>query len=331
MRNFFNQKLLIVLYAGIVAFLSVVIFYRIQEADYVMRLNNSNLSNQSYQIQMKKGTKVSELLERVTKSEELEDAQIHFQDRHNSQRIYFYGQGKFSIPPMISGSFFSTSDFTSAVETAVVGKDWEKKLYQPKDQAYLKQDGQYIPVVGIMGSKYKSQLDKQVFISMSNQRAQNTAASAYRIIIDTATKQPVKSATFQKILGAQKVKKLFNTKLITKEDSWVALHSQQALQLVGIVVMALFEILFWIMVSRKDVFTKKFITLNRDRILFHQLALFSFLNGLGLVLGTMLGIFKFSFTTYTSLLMFLGGLYIILLTAFGIIFAVILDKKKKEE
>ena len=95
--------------------------------------------------------------------------------------------------------------------------------------------------------------------------------------------------------------------------------------------MALFEILFWIMVSRKDVFTKKFITLNRDRILFHQLALFSFLNGLGLVLGTMLGIFKFSFTTYTRLLMFLGGLYIILLTAFGIIFAVILDKKKKEE
>ena len=146
----FRNKLLIILYVCLLAFCSVWVFFKIQERDIVNQLNNHNLSQNAYEVVMKGTTSLEDINNKISNSSKIDDVQVHYQDKKNSNLTYFFGKGDYSTTPMVSGSFFADNDFNSEVTVALVGKNIAKKLYKPKDQDYLKVNSGYLPVLGFI-------------------------------------------------------------------------------------------------------------------------------------------------------------------------------------
>lgn len=317
---FFNLRLFSILYIGFLSFLSVFIFFKIQETDYITRLNNHNLSQQSYLVEMPKKTKAEDLISKVNHYSNLSDVQLHFRSKKDPRVTYYYGKGDYSVPPMLSGDFFSDDDFTSNVAVAVVGKDLQSKLYEPKDQQYLRYHNRYLTVVGVMGDKYRSKLDKQIFISMSAPFAQKTLNSHYRIILDDSGKSKLTAKKLKKNLGAAKVRKYFVKKKHLITNQWVNSHLIEAVCLIVIVLAAFLEIAFWLIISKRSVANNELLNADSARIFFNQFMYFALFNGLGVILGTILGLFRFNLTSYTSVLTFNIALYIIVVFVFALFF-----------
>lgn len=133
----FRKNIIVVFFAGLLAFLSVFCFYRIQERDFMIKLNNHNLSADAFKFTLKDNVSLAQLNQKIQNNPKIDDIQLHYQDKQNKNITYFFGKGDFETPPMISGNFFSKNDFSTQVTVAVVGKNLSKKLYRPKDQEYL--------------------------------------------------------------------------------------------------------------------------------------------------------------------------------------------------
>ena len=200
----------------------------------IIQLNNHNLSPNTYRVTLKQNMTLYDLNQKIEKTDLLNNVQVHYQDCENKHVTYFYGKGSFTVPPMLSGHFFSDSDFESNVATVVVGKNWRNKLYRPKDQAYLKWNDKYVPVIGIMGDDYNSELDDQVFISLSTAQLQDAYSNNYRILLDSS--QDLKPSEIKSALDANSVKRQVANHFIVSDESWIASHWAQALGIVLVIV-----------------------------------------------------------------------------------------------
>ena len=100
------------------------------------------------------------------------------------------------------------------------------KLYRPKDQAYLKWNDKYVSVIGIMGDNYNSELDNQVFISLSTAQLQDAYSNNYRILLDSS--QDLKPSEIKTALDANSVKRQVANHFIVSDESWIASHWAQA-------------------------------------------------------------------------------------------------------
>ena len=116
----FKRKFVFVIYIALLAFLSVYLFFKIQERDIIIRLNNNNLSLDAYKVTPKQNSSLAAFSEKVKNASALDDIQIHYQSKKDPRITYFYGKGDYDVPPMISGHFFSNADFDSAVPLLVV-------------------------------------------------------------------------------------------------------------------------------------------------------------------------------------------------------------------
>ncbi|MEE5987169.1 hypothetical protein L1O48_00385 [Ligilactobacillus equi] len=299
----FKKKFLIVVAAAVLAFISAFAFYQIQEKDVVIRLDNHNLSQDAYRMKFKAGTNLAEVVTKTRKST-LKDVQLHFQTQQKNV-TYFYGKGNFATPPMVSGNFFSQASFVSDVPTAVVGKNLEKQLYKPQAQAYIKIKGNYIPVIGIMGSKYHSELDQQIFIAVAPENLVQKKANAYHVLIDG--KNRLEKADIKRAFHPRSFRHVSYGTFIIAKRTWIKEHSTQVLILVGVVVGYLILLLIWFFTSRKNFQQLRFLNDDRQRFVFQEWEFYTLFIGLGLVLGTIVGMMIYSMTSYSWLLIFNGG------------------------
>ena len=240
----FRNKLLIILYVCLLAFCSVWVFFKIQERDIVNQLNNHNLSQNAYEVVMKGTTSLEDINNKISNSSKIDDVQVHYQDKKNSNLTYFFGKGDYSTTPMVSGSFFADNDFNSEVTVALVGKNIAKKLYKPKDQSYLKVDSGYLPVLGVMGEKHSSSsLDDQIFISGAISTLKNLTSNDYRIVIDSY--KPLDAKIIKKVLGAKEVKTIFTNSLGIPKGVWLTSLVRKLVALLFIFVAFLAEAILW--------------------------------------------------------------------------------------
>ena len=122
-----KRKIVVVLYIALISFFCVYLFFKIQERDLIIQLNNNNLSLDAYKITLKQDISLAELDQKIKDNDKLTDVQLHYQAKDQRNVTYFYGKGNYTQPPLLSGHFFSSADFESDVPLAVVGKNYEKK------------------------------------------------------------------------------------------------------------------------------------------------------------------------------------------------------------
>lgn len=303
-----KKNLLVVVYVAFLAFIAVATFYKIQERDLVIQLNNHNLSAAAYKVKVKSSQSLAQLNEAVSKSK-LTNLQLHYQAKADSQVTYFYGKGKFATPPMITGNFFSEDDFKSDVAVAVVGKDWQKKLYKPQGQAYIKLNGTYIPVIGIMGDSYKSDLDKQIFIAQSQQQTPLMKAADYKLVVDA--KQALTKKDLRTVFKQAKITPLVTNVFIVPQSTWVAEHLRELAVLALVVIGLALELGLWVASFRRKYQAAKFAKLSLKKYAFEEWEFYTLFTGLGLAFGTVLGILRYSFTSVTAPILYALGIYFV--------------------
>lgn len=298
-------------------------FFKIQERDIVNQLNNHNLSQNAYEVVMKETTSLEDINNKISKSSKIDDVQVHYQDKKNSNLTYFFGKGDYSTTPMVSGSFFADNDFNSEVTVALVGKNIAKKLYKPKDQSYLKVDSGYLPVLGVMGEKHSSSsLDDQIFISGAISTLKNLTSNDYRIVIDSY--KPLDAKIIKKVLGAKEVKTIFTNSLGIPKGVWLTSLVRKLVALLFIFVAFLAEAILW-GVSYKRRYVIKRATVNRAT--FQEWQVFTILALVGMSAGTILGLIYFTLYSYTGTIIFNS---LMLITGSIVCYLTIYDRIKKQ-
>lgn len=303
-KNFFT-----ILYAAILSFFCVFIFSKINQRDLILQLDNHNLTSQTYQIDLPKNEKLSDFTDELNKSSKINNVQVHFQSKKDKNVTYFYGKGNFAVPPMISGSFFSKNDFDSIVNVTVVGQNLKKKLYKPKDQAYLHFDNCYIPVLGIMGDKTHSKLDDQIFIAGGKDILENLTSNDFVIKIDG--RKDFSEKTLKNTFNAVNVKKVEQQNTFIQSGSWISNHLMQVLELLLVVLAMLLGIFVWGNASEKDFRAEVFASRNKKLVIFNEWRSFTTYNGIGMVVGTLIGTVVYTLSTYVQLIPFIIGLFVL--------------------
>ncbi|AUJ29569.1 ABC transporter permease [Liquorilactobacillus hordei] len=297
-----TKRLCLLLYTAVLAIASVFLFVKIQQRSLIIQLDNHNLSAAAYHVTLKDKNTIWDVTQAVEKNKKIKNVQIHFQDKKNKHLTYFFGTGSFGVPPMINGSFFGSGTFNSEVEVAVVGKNYEKKLYEPKDQEYLKIGKKYVPVLGVMGDKYSSQLDKQIFIAPSIEKSKKLIANNYRIIIDG--KKTLNKNILKTVLKAKTVEHLKQKHFLINQDSWILDHFQELLMLAVLFILLIFGALIWIIgnINRN----RSFLNLGKEplQLLFEEWEFYTLLTGLGTIFGVMGGMLITELTNYIPLLIY---------------------------
>lgn len=98
---------------------------------------------------------------------------VYYNDENHFRQIFF--QGKYNTPPLISGRFFTPSDFKSNNRYAVVGLNCVDDCKTIVNKKYIKYQGCDYEVIGIVGSRKTSMLNFTVFIaSNENLMAENS-------------------------------------------------------------------------------------------------------------------------------------------------------------
>lgn len=305
-----KKNLWLVLSAALLAFLSVMLFFKIQERNLTIKLNNHNLSEDAYAITLKDRMTIEQLDNKLQNSSKTDDIQVHYQDKKRKNITYFYGIGNFSVPPLVKGNFFAAADFQSQVDVAVVGQSFEKKLYTPKDQSYLKIDNRYIPVLGVMGNHRGSDLDKQIFISLNEKQRSSMLANDFRIVIDG--KRSLNKKTLKNLLNASDIRYINHKHFLIQQDSWAMAHWEELLGL-ALVALAFFSGVFICLLPvRKHYLEAVFLKKDVKKFIFDEWQSFALFNALGIVFGIIAGLLVFDITTYVIIFVFNIVVYLLI-------------------
>ncbi|KRL98007.1 MAG: ABC transporter permease [Liquorilactobacillus satsumensis] len=311
-------------YSAVFVFCSVFLFVKLQQRTLMIQLNNHNLTPDAYRVVLKTKMTMQEFTDRLNSDESLSNVQVHFQDKKNKRVTYFYGIKNFPVPPMLTGNFFDDDDFNSAVAVAVVGKNYKKKLYLPKDQSYLKFQGNYLPVVGVMGDSYHTELDNQLFISPSIEMRSKMVANNYRIVIDGKT--PLSKKKLTSVLGAAQVSHANRQHLLIEQDSWIVSHWKELIGLIFVGIGLLAIPFLWALLGNRRY--RELLLANDDqrRLVYIEWEFFALFSGLGVLFGGLAGMLFFELDSYVGLLSYDIAFYLVN----NLIFIRLISKKIKD-
>ncbi|MDK1726415.1 ABC transporter permease [Dellaglioa algida] len=305
----------------LLTFFTTFLFFKMQEKDLITKLDNHNLSENAYVLKTKEQN-LDNYNATLVNSKKITDFQIHYQVKNKKNVSYFYAKGSYEQPPMISGTFFSSNDFLSEVPVAVVGRNVSKTLYSPFHQQYYKLNGQYVAVIGIMGDKYNSELDNQIFIAMSDANPSKLKAENANIILDS--KDLMTKPTLTSKLANTTVSKQVKADLILTNHSWIRRHWQQTIGLLAVIAGVALATYIWVVGVSKQIRNQKFIKQSNKLIIWNNLLIYTGSFLVGGLLGTAIGQSQFSIKTNTMILYeFEGSLFIIA----SVIFYFVINRK----
>jgi hypothetical protein len=97
---------------------------------------------------------------------ELKRNDVFFCEISSSYRSIFF-TGNYNLP-IISGRFFTNTDFTQENNYIVIGSDHLKNTYRNKGELYLDYNGEVFKVIGVMGLDICSPLDSMILFNHLN-------------------------------------------------------------------------------------------------------------------------------------------------------------------
>ncbi|GKQ42673.1 hypothetical protein RD055328_05960 [Companilactobacillus sp. RD055328] len=220
-----KRNILITILMTLLLLAAGVIVSKHDSVKYKSVMNRNGVTEDAFILKANSNKKIVTALKEVSKHEKLK-FRMHFIDKKDADKSYFYGQNEKISLPIKTGRSFSNLDFSAAVPFVIVGKD-VKDVIKPQEQRYIKQSDNYLPVIGITEMDDNSNLNNHIFTSISPNITDNDAKIAdYRIILDgvyTHKKETV--SLIKKEFKAKKVgtstNKINNIKQKTIEKNYV--------------------------------------------------------------------------------------------------------------
>lgn len=305
-----KRKSILVGLLALVAFLGVFFFSQMNRVVYQDLLDHAGLSTNAQVIETKSNQTIVAANQQLAAKTKLTDYQVQYRRPH-SHTIFMYGAGNFKTLPLVSGRFFSDSDFTSPVPVAVVGQNVAQKLYTPTNQSYLKYGDRYLSVIGVVGTKKDSQLDDMIFISTSTQQSLSTKALRnFDIRLDGKPKL-AHLTTFKHLFHATSVKHL-----VPQSTPFVGLAWLQEYWWFGgalILIVALFVGVaeLWLVLARRMLKTASFYTDDAAAFYWRELRHFAVWSLVAIILGGLVGAWRLYILQYDLLTVLLVINYLI--------------------
>lgn len=166
------------------------------QSEYADRLDHYGVTEQAHQLTTRSQQTLATSVQALAKAD-VTGVTIEYQPKAEQGPIYIYSHRDTQSLPLTSGQWFSDADLQSPLPVVVVGTVVAKTLYTGSTQQYYQQNGAYLPVLGIVGTRTGSPLNKAVFMNAS--AATSERLSHYRIIVD-GKKATTQLGTIEKIM-----------------------------------------------------------------------------------------------------------------------------------
>ena len=156
------------------AILAGLVWSQHDQNEYASQLDHLGMSETAQEYVTKSQRRVTTAVAELAKTD-FSGYQVQFVSK---QVVYVYQRGTVASLPVETGQWFSNGDFESSLPVTVVGHDLADKLYTgSNNQRYLSVNDQYVPVLGTVGTRKGSPLNKAVFLNASP----NTANGGLRL------------------------------------------------------------------------------------------------------------------------------------------------------
>ncbi|MDA8354357.1 MAG: ABC transporter permease, partial [Firmicutes bacterium] len=95
--------------------------------------------------------------------------ELDTKEQYADRAIYF--KDETFVPPMVSGRYFTSSDFYNGEQVAVLGQEVGKRVgkedvFQKGGKEYFRLAGKTFEVIGRMGASYPSEVDELALVNM---------------------------------------------------------------------------------------------------------------------------------------------------------------------
>ena len=191
-------KRLILLIISFVAFLGLGLILsrqQSQRADQV--LNNNGLSSTYYVFKSKKKRSIKQLLNYVNRNFAHDKVQIHFESNYIPDRVLIWANYNLKSQPLAKGSsrYFTKSDFEGSIPFAVISADTESKVITLQNNHYLKENNDYVTIIGELKRNNESQNGQAVYYLSTgiNQPTAKESINNYKIVVDGLKKNEANS------------------------------------------------------------------------------------------------------------------------------------------
>ncbi|MFC6169135.1 ABC transporter permease [Loigolactobacillus jiayinensis] len=312
-----KRKSLLVVLSALVAFLGVFFFSQMNRVVYQDLLDHAGLSTSAQVLTTKHQQTIVNANQQLAQNKQLTNYQVQYRQPH-SNTIYMYGAGNFKTLPLVSGRFFSDSDFISPVPVVVVGQKVAKNLYTPTNQSYLKYGDRYLSVIGVVGTKKDSQLDNMIFISTSTQQSlAQQSLTKFDIRLDGKPKL-THLATFKRLFQASSAKRLVPQSTPFVGLAWFEEYWWFGGALVLIIVLLLVVAELWLVLARRMLHAASFYTDDTTDFYWRELRHFALWSLVAIALGGLIGAWRLYILQYDLLGILLVVIYLLSLSYYGL-------------
>ena len=190
-------------------------------------------------------------------------------------------QGKIEYPRLISGSFFSESDFDGKSKKAVIGKGIE--TIEINGDRYYDYNGEKYKVIGIIGYNWKTRLDKTVFLSMN----ENIVFSNIQYVVSAKTTDDnFKLLSNEDVYGKSTVVPRTNPGILSITNTGKSIDITTTLFMLIMFFNAFILIYFLTDNLHDEIVIMKINGISNTNIFKHFLANYSFLCLISILIGT---------------------------------------------
>lgn len=313
-----GKKLLIDLMMIFLSFLAVFCFVQNDKKLYHNQLNHNGLSETALVYQTNSNQNVQQTLQKLSQ-QHWDDYQIHF--NLNKNVTYLYQKDFNSVLPMVSGHFFGNAAFSSEVPIVVVGQNLKDKLYVPTKQKYWKNNGNYLSVIGEIGTEDKNlSVNNHVFISTSPLAVYNDQPLSHFKIIADGPGLRGHERQLQQIFGATKVYHLVPRNSPLVGPTWIGTYGMLILALLGIIALGIVLTLLFLRINLVTASLGNLDHVMRWRRFWALLRQYTFHLVVAVVIGGVLGYVCLPVINLSRIVIFGVVTIILLMFVYGITF-----------
>lgn len=122
---------------------------------------------------------------------------------HDGDTRYVFYSGEPTLPPVVSGRFFTPSECLSSEKLAVIGSNYMDETYEVGKDRYIRYNDVEYKVIGVAGLSYPTTLDSLRFFNIGS--APFTELNGIRFFVDGKTNTPEENFETMKVFAQKEI------------------------------------------------------------------------------------------------------------------------------